>query len=88
MKIKDGYILDAIGEQKIAVSLDNTKDKFSGMIKLNEVAAFLWEQLNQDTEEEKLVATLTQRYRVEEETARRDVKKFVEKLEHNGILEK
>ena len=88
MKIKEGYILDTIGEQKIAVSLDNAKDKFSGMIKLNEVAAFLWEQLSSDTDEETLVKALTQKYRVEEDTARKDVKKFVEKLDKNGILEK
>lgn len=88
MKIKEGYILDTIGEQKVAVSLDAGKDKFSGMIKLNEVAAFLWEQLGSETKEEQLVEALTQRYRVDEETARKDVRNFVDKLDKNGILER
>lgn len=87
MKIKDGYILDTIGEQKIAVSLDAGKDKFNGMIKLNEVAAFLWEQLSSRTNEDALVDALMQRYCVEEATARKDVRNFVEKLAKSGILE-
>ncbi len=88
MKIKEGYILDMIGDQKIAVSIDASKDKFTGMIKLNEVAAFLWEQLNVHTDEDALIEALTQRYRVDEATARKDVKNFLEKLEKSGILEK
>ena len=88
MKIKEGYILDTIGEQKIAISLDVSKNKFSGMIKLNEVAAFLWEQLEKDVDEDILVNALTQRYKVEESKARKDVKTFIEKLDKSGILEK
>ena len=88
MKIKEGYILDMIGDQRIAVSLDAGKDKFNGMIKLNEVAAFLWEQLSCDTDEASLVEALVQRYRVDEATAGKDVRNFVEKLDKSGILEK
>lgn len=88
MKIKDGYILDTIGDQKIAVSIDASKDKFTGMIKLNEVAAFLWEQLSAPADEEALTEALTQRYQVDEAIARKDVKNFLEKLEKSGILEK
>lgn len=88
MKIKDGYILDVIGDQKIAVSIDASKDKFTGMIKLNEVAAFLWQQLSVPTDENALTEALTQRYQVDEATARKDVKNFLEKLEKSGILEK
>ena len=89
MKIKEGYILDTIDGKKVAISLDASKDKFSGMIVLkNEVAVFLWEHLQKDTEEECLVKALTENYVVEETKARTDVKAFVKKLEDAGILEK
>lgn len=88
MKIKDGYILDSIGEQKIAVALDLSEDKFSGMIKLNRVGAFLWEQIAQETDEESLIRAVTEKYDVDSETAKKDINIFLETLEANGILER
>ena len=40
MKIKEGYILDEIGDQKVAISLKCGENDFSEMIKLNEIGAF------------------------------------------------
>ena len=54
MKIKEGYILDEIGDQKVAISLKCGENDFSEMIKLNEIGAFLWEKLSEEIEEEKL----------------------------------
>ena len=88
MKIKEGYILETIAGQKIAISLDMAQDKFSGMIKLNDVGAFLWELLENETEEKSLISALTETYEVPEEIAAKDVAAFLEKLEKSGILEK
>ena len=88
MKIKEGYILETIGEQKVAIALDSSEDKFSGMIKLNPVAAFLWEQLSCNIDEESLIKAVTEKYDVDLATAVKDIRAFVEKLEKNGILEK
>ena len=88
MKIKDGYILETIGDQKMVVSLDMTPDKFSGMIKLNNVAAFLWELLENEIDENAMLKAMTEKYDVSEELARKDLKVFLENLEKNGILEK
>ena len=87
MKIKDGYLLDEIGGQKVAVSLDQSEDKYSGVIKMNEVGAFLWEKLQEDCTVEELVAAVTAEYEVDEDTARADIEKFVSKLKENRILE-
>lgn len=88
MKIKDGYIVDMIEDQKIAVSLEASADRFSGMIKLDPVAAFLWEQLSVDVDEETLLKAVTAKYDVDAEIAKRDIAAFVDKLEKKGILEK
>lgn len=88
MKIKDGYILDRIGEQKIAVSLDAANNNFSGVIKLNSVGAFLWELLSEGTTEEAMVQAVTEKYEIDAETAKKDIQKFVATLEQNKILER
>ena len=62
MKIKEGYILDEIGDQKVAISLKCGENDFSEMIKLNEIGAFLWEKLSEEIEEEKLVEAVTEAY--------------------------
>ena len=83
MKIKEGYILDEIGDQKVAISL-----KCGEMIKLNEIGAFLWEKLSEEIEEEKLVEAVTEAYDIDSATARKDIRSFTETLEKNGILER
>ena len=101
MKIKEGYILDEIGDQKVAISLKCGENDFSEMIKLNEIGAFLWEKLSEDIEEEKLVEAVTEaydidgkvmdylrRYDIDSATARKDIRSFTETLEKNGILER
>lgn len=88
MKIKGEYILDSIGDEKMAVPLNTAKSNQVGIIKLNTVGAFLWSLLEKDTEEDELVKALTDRYEVDRETAGRDVKAFLKKLEAQGILER
>lgn len=87
MKIKDGYILDTIGGQPVAVSISYGEDRFSGMVKLNAAGAFLWDLLAQDCEESALVQALTEKYEIDADTAAKDVKSFLVKLEEKGILE-
>ena len=84
MKIKEGYILDEIGDQKVAISLKCGENDFSEMIKLNEIGAFLSEEI----EEEKLVEAVTEAYDIDSATARKDIRSFTETLEKNGILER
>lgn len=88
MKIKEGYILDEIGDQKVAISLKCGENDFSEMIKLNEIGAFLWEKLSEEIEEEKLVEAVTEAYDIDSATARKDIRSFTETLEKNGILER
>ena len=53
-----------------------TPDKFSGMIKLNNVAAFLWELLENETDEASVIKAMTEKYDVSEELAAKDLKTF------------
>lgn len=87
MKIKDGYILDTIAGQQVAIALDMADDQFVGMVKLNEVGAFLWQKLQQEVTEDELVIFVTEQYEVDDAKARTDIQKFTTVLKEKGILE-
>ena len=48
-------MLDTIGGEKIAVPLSAGENNQTGLVRLNEVGAFLWEKLMEGTTEEDLV---------------------------------
>ena len=83
MKIKGDYLLDTIGGEKMAVPITVNDGGLAGLIRLNEVGAFLWEKLQGGTTEADLVKALTSEYDVKEA----DVKKFLEILRTKGLLE-
>ena len=86
MKIKDGFLIRQIAGQYVALPTGDDLD-LNMMITLNETGAFLWEQLQTQTEEPDLVAALLREYDVEEATAAACVSAFAEKLRKNGFLE-
>lgn len=87
MKIRGDYILDTIGGEKMAVPLSADNHDQTGLVKLNDAGAFLWERLQSKTTEEELVQALTEEYEVTQEKAAADVRKFLDKLSAKGLLE-
>lgn len=87
MKIKDGYILREIAGNYVVLPIGEATIDFNGMASLNGTGAFLFGKMSEDTTEEKLVQELLDTYDIDEETARRDVANFVEKIKGAGIIE-
>jgi hypothetical protein len=85
MKIKDGFLLREVAGQRVVLPCDDTLD-LNLMITLNDTGAFHWEDLQQETDEENLVAALLAEYDVDEPRAAAAVAGFVKKLEENGFL--
>jgi len=85
MKLKDGFILRQIAGQTVVLPCGDELD-LNLMITLNETAAFLWDKLSAETDEEALVAALLAEYDVDEATARKSVEDFVKKLNEHGFL--
>ena len=86
MKIKDGFVLRQVAGQNVVLPADSALD-LNMMITLNETGAFLWERLQNDTDEAALVAALLEEYDVDEETAKQSVQAFVKKLSDNEFLQ-
>ena len=86
MKIKDGFILREVAGSSIVVAVGDAVKEFNGVINLNETGAFLWKQIEKGVDEDALVSALLDEYDVDKETAEKDVKTFIEKLQQAKLL--
>ncbi|MGN0806836.1 MAG: PqqD family protein [Candidatus Coproplasma sp.] len=84
MKIKKGFILKELDGQVVAIPVGSD---FSGVIKMNEIAAYLWKKLENGATEEELVAAVLSEYEATNEQATQAVKNTVELLKKNGFID-
>lgn len=87
MKVKSGFIMREIAGDYIVVPTGKAAVEFNGLITVNEVGKFLWDELLNETAEEKLIERLLEEYEVDRDTAALDVKEFIGHLQTAGILE-
>lgn len=85
MKIKEGFLLRQVAGKNVVLPGGGDLD-LNIMITLNDTGAFLWKQLQTETDEDGLVVALLGEYDVDEATARSAVTTFVKKLNDNGFL--
>ena len=85
MKLKEGFLLREVAGQTVVLPTGGELD-LNMMITLNGTGAFLWEHLQEETDEASLVAALLGEYDVDEATAAAAVAAFVEKLCKNNFL--
>lgn len=84
MKIKKGFILKELDGQVVAIPVGSD---FSGVVKMNEIAALLWKTLEKGATKEELVAAIKNEYDATDEQAQSAVEGTVELLKKNGFLE-
>ena len=85
MKIKEGFLKREVAGQTVVLPVGGDLD-LNMMITLNDTAAFLWDQMQVETDEAILVAALLAEYKVDASTAQKAVSTFVRKLDDNGFL--
>lgn len=86
-KIKDGFIVRKIGNQFMAVPVGSRTSDFHGMVALSESGAVLWSALESGADEATLAGILAEHYEVEPSVAMEDVKKFLDGLQNQGVLQ-
>ena len=87
MKVKSGFILREIAGEYIIVPTGRAAIDFNGLITVNEVGRFLWDELQKEISEEELVARVLDEYEIDRETALADVKEFLGTLKTSEIME-
>ena len=87
MRINKDFTIQKVGGSFVAVPVGETSKNFHGMVRLNESAAFIWNQMiDRDCNEDDLVKALLSEYEVSEDVARADVQRVIALLNANNIL--
>jgi len=85
MKLKKEFIVHSMGNE--SVMIDATGKILSGIVNLNETAAFIANCLKNETTEESIVAEMCKEYDVDEERAKASIHTTVEKFKELGAIE-
>lgn len=86
MKVKEGFILRAMGDNHLVVPVGALTVDFRCIITLNDTGAYLWQQLLQERSEEELVQLLLDEYDVTAQRAAEDVSAFIDQLKKADLL--
>ncbi len=85
MKLNSNFITHKTGDKYVMICLD--RNKFSGIVRLNETACFVVEQLKKEVSAEDILATMKKEYDVDEETVARDINRVMSVLREIGALD-
>ena len=85
MKLKKEFITRRVGEELIMISIGETD--FNGMIRANTVAAFIIDCLKSETDADKIVSAIQEKYDVDAEKSYEDVLRIINKLRSVGAIE-
>ena len=86
MKRNTNFILREIAGENILVATGEAAQIFNGMITLNDVAYFIWKNIDECNTVDKLIASILDEFDIDEETAKRDVQNFTTELITMGMV--
>ena len=86
MKIQYEFVKREIAGENFLVPIGEAAKKFTGMFAMNEVGAFIWDNLPEAEDDEAIVKKLLEEYDVTPEIAAADAKEFLDRLREMGIL--
>ena len=80
MKLSDEFLLTPMGESYVLVPVGRAADRFHGVVKLNETAAFIVRQLQTETDAAQIVDALVAEYKGTREEFAEDVEAILAQL--------
>lgn len=86
MKIKKDFELRNIGGENTLVPVGDTANSFKGIIKINDIGRFIWNNLENVNTEEEIVSMIVSGYGLEAIEARKDVNDFLTYLKNVQII--
>ena len=86
MKRNTNFILREIAGENILVATGEAAQIFNRMITLNDVASFIWKKIDECKTVDKLIASILEKFDIDEETARKDVESFTTELIRMGMV--
>ncbi len=86
MRVKPGFVLKEIAGEYYAIPFNESYENHGAMISLNHSAAFLWQQLEEETDEKSLCAAVEKMYQITSALAEDAVKEFLSFMRDAGLL--
>lgn len=86
MKFKKEFMLREIVGETILIPVGESNNHFNGIITINELGKFIWENLESSESENILLDKILNEYEVDEKTAKEDLDEFLEKLREADII--
>ena len=86
MRTNKDFMLRKIAGESILVATGDATQRFNGMITLNEVATFIWENIDACESEDELIGKILSEFDIDEEIARDDAREFIEKSLRVGTM--
>lgn len=87
MKASTGFILRNLAGEYVVMPAGDNIGAFGGAILMNELSAFVWEQLKVSVSRDELLARILDRYEVEEKTAAADLDALLAEMKRMRIIE-
>ena len=86
MKRNSDFMLRDIAGEVVLVPTGQATQQFNGLITLNEVAAFIWKNLDEAGTREQLVKMILDEFEVDQKTAEADVDGFINALKEQEMI--
>ena len=87
MKLCGEFVVRQVMDNIVAIPVGQTALRLNGMILLNNVSKIIWECLEQGTNLESAVKSVTDAFDVSADEARTDILEFCDKLSKLQLLE-
>ena len=84
MKLKDTFVSHITNGEQILVDVSSS---FSGLIRSNKTAAFIVDQLKNETTLDSIVDAMFEKYDAPKEVLRRDAQAVIDKLRSVGAID-
>lgn len=86
MRLKDDFILHNTGEDFVIIATGEATKNFNGIIKLNNMGGEIVSFLSNDISEEDIIKAIVEKYEVDYDTAKEDIKNILDSLRKAGVI--
>ena len=86
MKFNEQYVLRTLENKTVLAFRNSETEKFSKVIKLNEVAEVIVKGLKRGLSKEEIVASILEKFNVDEATVLKDYQEFLKELLELGVI--